>query len=55
VNRTVKQVSELAGISVRTLHYYDEIERFKAGIDAHGEGLTAFLCAAITANAGRAD
>ena len=25
MNRTVKQVSELAGISVRTLHYYDEI------------------------------
>ena len=23
--KTVKQVSELTGISVRTLHYYDEI------------------------------
>lgn len=27
--RTVKQVSELTGISVRTLHYYDEIGLFK--------------------------
>ena len=27
--RTVKQVSELTGISVRTLHYYDEIDLFK--------------------------
>jgi len=26
---TVKQVSELTGISVRTLHYYDEIGLFK--------------------------
>jgi DNA-binding transcriptional MerR regulator len=25
VNRTVKEVSTLAGISVRTLHYFDEI------------------------------
>ena len=23
--RTVKEISELTGISVRTLHYYDEI------------------------------
>ena len=27
--RTVKEVSELTGISVRTLHYYDEIGLFK--------------------------
>lgn len=27
--KTVKQVSELTGISVRTLHYYDEIGLFK--------------------------
>ena len=27
--RTVKQVSELTGISIRTLHYYDEIGLFK--------------------------
>lgn len=27
--KTVKEVSELTGISVRTLHYYDEIELFK--------------------------
>lgn len=27
--RTVKQVSEMTGISVRTLHYYDEIGLFK--------------------------
>ena len=26
--KTVKQVSELTGISVRTLHYYDEIGLF---------------------------
>lgn len=26
---TVKQVSELTGISVRTLHYYDEVDLFK--------------------------
>ena len=26
--RTVKEVSELTGISVRTLHYYDEIGLF---------------------------
>ena len=24
----VKQVADLAGVSVRTLHYYDEIELF---------------------------
>ena len=27
--RTVKEVSEMTGISVRTLHYYDEIGLFK--------------------------
>lgn len=27
--RTVKEVSELTGISVRTLHWYDEIGLFK--------------------------
>lgn len=27
--RTVKEVSELTGISVRTLHYYDEIGLFE--------------------------
>ena len=27
--KTVKQVSELTGISVRTLHYYDEIGLFR--------------------------
>lgn len=27
--RTVKQVSDLTGISARTLHYYDEIGLFK--------------------------
>lgn len=27
--KTVKEVSELTGISVRTLHYYDEIGLFK--------------------------
>ena len=27
--RTVKEISELAGISVRTLHYYDEIGLLK--------------------------
>ena len=26
--RTVKEISELTGISVRTLHYYDEIGLF---------------------------
>ena len=25
--RTVKEISDLTGISVRTLHYYDEIGR----------------------------
>ncbi len=28
--RTVKEVSNLTGISVRTLHYYDEIRVVKA-------------------------
>ena len=28
--RTVKDVSKLTGISVRTLHYYDEIGLFKS-------------------------
>ena len=27
--KTVKEVSELSGISVRTLHYYDEIGLFR--------------------------
>ena len=27
--RTVKEISELTGISVRTLHYYDEIGLLK--------------------------
>ena len=27
--KTVRQVSELTGISVRTLHYYDEIGLFR--------------------------
>ena len=27
--RTVKEVSNLTGISVRTLHYYDEIDLLK--------------------------
>ena len=27
--RTVKQVSEITGISVRTLHYYDQIGLLK--------------------------
>jgi len=27
--RTVKEVSELTGISIRTLHYYDEIDLLK--------------------------
>ena len=27
--KTVKEVSELAGVSVRTLHYYDTIGRLK--------------------------
>ena len=27
--KTVKEVSELTGVSVRTLHYYDEIGLFK--------------------------
>ena len=27
--KTVKEVSELTGISVRTLHYYDEIGLFR--------------------------
>ena len=27
--KTVKEVSKLTGISVRTLHYYDEIGLFK--------------------------
>ena len=27
--KTVKEVSEFTGISVRTLHYYDEIGLFK--------------------------
>ena len=27
--RTVKEISERTGISVRTLHYYDEIGLFK--------------------------
>ena len=27
--KTVKEVSDLTGISVRTLHYYDEIGLFK--------------------------
>jgi DNA-binding transcriptional MerR regulator len=26
---TVKQIADLAGVSVRTLHYYDEIELFR--------------------------
>ena len=30
--RTVKEVSELTGISVRTLHYYDEIGLFEPTI-----------------------
>ncbi len=28
--RTVKEISDLTGISVRTLHYYDEIWIVKA-------------------------
>lgn len=32
---TVKQLSELAGVSIRTLHYYDEIGLLKP--DAYGE------------------
>ena len=28
--RTVKEISDLTGISVRTLHYYDEIGLLKA-------------------------
>ena len=27
--RTVKEISEITGISVRTLHYYDEIGLFQ--------------------------
>jgi len=27
--KTVKEVSELSGVSVRTLHYYDEISLFR--------------------------
>jgi hypothetical protein len=34
---------------------YLQDERFRSAIDAHGEGLTAFLRAAIAANAGRDD
>ncbi len=29
MNYTVKQLSDLAGVSVRTLHYYDEIGLLK--------------------------
>ena len=29
IMKTVKEVSELTGISVRTLHYYDEIGLFR--------------------------
>lgn len=32
---TVKQVSDLAGVSIRTLHYYDEIGLLKPA--SHGE------------------
>jgi DNA-binding transcriptional MerR regulator len=32
---------------------YESDERFRQGIDAHGEGLAAFLAEAIRANAGR--
>lgn len=35
--RTVKEVSDLAGISVRTLHYYDQIDLLRpATIGANG-------------------
>ena len=55
--RTVNEVSKITGVSIRTLHYYDEIvfyemyvgdERFKNNIDkAGGEGTAGFVKAAI--------
>ena len=42
--RTVKEVADLTGVSVRTLHYYDEIGLLKpsgvsaAGYRLYGEG-----------------
>lgn len=55
--KTVKAVSRITGVSVRTLHYYDEIglgemyvsdERFKNNIDkAGGEGTAEFVKAAV--------
>lgn len=55
--KTVKEVSKITGVSVRTLQYYAEIvfyemyvgdERFKNNIDkADGEGTAEFVKAAI--------
>ena len=55
--KTVKEVSKITGVSVRTLQYYAEIvfyemyvgdERFKNSIDkAGGEGTAEFVKAAI--------
>ena len=58
--KTVKEVSELTGISVRTLHYYDEIGLFKPtevteaglaqGVDSvYGEGSAKYIGEAIEA------
>lgn len=37
--RTVKQISDITGISVRTLHYYDEIGNFEVFSQAEIEGM----------------
>ncbi len=56
--KTVKEMSQLSGVSVRTLHYYDEINlltpsfvadnRFSQFIDqAGGQGTAVFAAQAI--------
>ena len=57
--KTVKEVSALMGVSVRTLHYYDEIgllrtaEGWESGETAaavdeeHGEGTARFFCLGV--------
>ena len=44
--KTVKEVSEFTGISVRTLHYYDEIGLFKKLVDKNAQQYLCIECMA---------
>ena len=44
--KSVKEVSQLSGVSVRTLHYYDEIDLLKPTVVAEN-GYRYYNCDAV--------